>query len=712
MHEQSYKYWAFISYSHADRRWAHWLHRALERYRVPRRLVRDGGQPARLRPIFLDQDELASAPELGHEIESALRQSRNLIVVCSPAAAASRWVNEEIRHFRALGHHDRIFCLIVDGDPNDLGRDCFAPALRQFVDGGGQPQDRQIEPIAADVRPGAGGRQVALLRIVAGLLSVGFDELRQRELVERNRRLSLFAGVASVIAIALAGLSFLAVQAQRTAEVARQDAERRLRQSELMEDLITQMFRDAGEQAGNTTLTARELLDASVERARQDFLADPATAARLLQQIGTLYFYLNDYPAAMTLLQEALNIPEASAPVRSAAAHDLAQMQLRTGEFEAAADSYRLAKDIWLSDSRRFEDDLLQGIMVEAQMARQKGDVGQAIKLLEQSLPRRLEMSGPSGRQSAVLMANLSVAYLYGGRTEEARAMSLRAWRAFQASRTSSNTNALTTLNNLATLSLLSGRLPEAEEFFVEAVARHRELLPASATTASLLNNYAKYHLITGQLDEAAALVAEARAMAEQFTGTRSPLSWSCLQQQAQIALHLGRHEQAGPQLQQACQLASDVYGPQHRRTARCLVLQALTLEGPATRWSQLDSAMALLSSQPEARLELGDALWHRALLHLSEGSLDAARQDLQQLLELQTESFAEQHFEPGRTAAVLGAVEIAGGQAKRGRATLAQGLQRLDQLLGPEHSISRAVRGMADDIQAGRYREAVYFVR
>ena len=33
------KYWAFLSYSHTDRKWGDWLHKALETYRVPRRLV-------------------------------------------------------------------------------------------------------------------------------------------------------------------------------------------------------------------------------------------------------------------------------------------------------------------------------------------------------------------------------------------------------------------------------------------------------------------------------------------------------------------------------------------------------------------------------------------------------------------------------------------------------------------------------------------------
>lgn len=64
----SRRYTAFISYRHADntqegRRWAEWLHRALERYVVPPDLIGTPnlrGEPIRdsLYPIFRDEDEL------------------------------------------------------------------------------------------------------------------------------------------------------------------------------------------------------------------------------------------------------------------------------------------------------------------------------------------------------------------------------------------------------------------------------------------------------------------------------------------------------------------------------------------------------------------------------------------------------------------------------------------------------------------------------
>ncbi|MBD0325477.1 MAG: toll/interleukin-1 receptor domain-containing protein, partial [Pyrinomonadaceae bacterium] len=78
--QDNYKYWAFISYSHADEEWAEWLHKSLETYRIPKKLVgREipvGTVPRRLFPVFRDRDELPGASDLGGNIKQALSQSR------------------------------------------------------------------------------------------------------------------------------------------------------------------------------------------------------------------------------------------------------------------------------------------------------------------------------------------------------------------------------------------------------------------------------------------------------------------------------------------------------------------------------------------------------------------------------------------------------------------------------------------------------------
>src|SRR5690606_23550099 len=94
--DRALRYRAFISYSHADEAIAARLHRRLETYRLPRGISRRGSDdqflPERLQPVFRDRDELTSAGQLSHAIEAALDQSDALIVICSPAAVASRWV--------------------------------------------------------------------------------------------------------------------------------------------------------------------------------------------------------------------------------------------------------------------------------------------------------------------------------------------------------------------------------------------------------------------------------------------------------------------------------------------------------------------------------------------------------------------------------------------------------------------------------------------
>lgn len=115
----TYKYKAFISYSHADERYGEWLQRALERFRAPAGLVGTvtgvGEVPSRLTPIFRDRNDLPAAGDLNAEIQAALAASQFQIVLCSPNAARSRWVNEEVKLFKKLHGQERTLAVIVAG---------------------------------------------------------------------------------------------------------------------------------------------------------------------------------------------------------------------------------------------------------------------------------------------------------------------------------------------------------------------------------------------------------------------------------------------------------------------------------------------------------------------------------------------------------------------------------------------------------------------
>jgi eukaryotic-like serine/threonine-protein kinase len=308
--ESELKYWAFISYSHADEAWAVWLHRALERFRIPGPLVGTrtavGKVPRRLFPVFRDRDELAGSAQLGPELQRALRASRTQIVICSPRAAASRWVEEEIRYFRSLGRADRIFAVIVDGQPNALEKgdpdlECFPPSLRG-PDTSAGPLLSTNEPVAVDARPQADGKANAALRLIAGILGLGFDDLRQRELQARNRRLGLMAGLAGGVAAVTAVLAIQAYQA-------RDDALRRQRQAEDLIEFMLGDLRSRLEPIGRLAI-----LDAVGQKALEYFATldvrdqtDTALAsqARALRQIGEVRLEQGDLSGASQALNEA-----------------------------------------------------------------------------------------------------------------------------------------------------------------------------------------------------------------------------------------------------------------------------------------------------------------------------------------------------------------------------------------------------------------------
>ncbi len=296
---QTRQYKAFISYSHGDEGWAKWLQRALERYRLPKSLRAEHPDlPPRLYPIFRDRDELASGSDLSESIQSAMSDSEALIVICSPAAAASRWVNEEVRRFRDAGGGHRIFCLLVAGSPNAEAADCaFPPALLLGADG-------QVvnEPLAADVTQGGDGKRNAMLKIAAGLLGVGVDELKRRDAQRQVRLLSAIAAGSLAIAALTIGLAIFAM-------IARQESEIRRQQGEKLIGFMLGDLRDKLEPIGKL-----DVLDAVGDQAMDYFKVlgrhgtpqEMLDRAKALRQIGDVRFNQGHLAPALTAFEQSL----------------------------------------------------------------------------------------------------------------------------------------------------------------------------------------------------------------------------------------------------------------------------------------------------------------------------------------------------------------------------------------------------------------------
>ncbi|MCX7562182.1 tetratricopeptide repeat protein [Xanthomonadaceae bacterium XH05] len=320
LNESAPRYRAFLSYSHHDEAVVRVLHRKLETFRVPRALRDAHGKalPARLAPVFRDRDELASSSQLSHSIETALDESEALVVVCSPASAGSAYVNDEIAWFRRNHPERPVLAFVVAGDP---GAD-----PRMQVDPDATPQDRQPafplmlaladagapdgalgEPLAADARPQGDGFDSALLKLVAGLLGVRYDELRRREHKRRQRVLALVSVASLLLATVFAALAWQATRARDIARAAQAQAELELTSERQTREFLISVFElaDANQTRGES-VTVREVLDRAVQRIDRSEFARPAIRARFLATMGQAYGSLGMNRRSAEMLRQSI----------------------------------------------------------------------------------------------------------------------------------------------------------------------------------------------------------------------------------------------------------------------------------------------------------------------------------------------------------------------------------------------------------------------
>lgn len=194
MIDGKYDYFAFISYRWEDEKMARWLQEKLEHYKLPTSLREQNPDlPAHIRPIFRDKTDL-NGHTLEESLMSALESSRYLIVVCSPLATQSDWVNRGIQKFIDLGREKDIIPFIVDGEANadDPKNECFPPALRSLK------SERAIYGININDN----GREAAAVKVVSRMFDVKYDTLWNRFLLEqKKRRRYIIAGLVAAILV-------------------------------------------------------------------------------------------------------------------------------------------------------------------------------------------------------------------------------------------------------------------------------------------------------------------------------------------------------------------------------------------------------------------------------------------------------------------------------------------------------------------------------
>lgn len=108
------QYDIFISYSRKDVAFVKHLEAALKRFTPPKQLK----IPQRQLRIFRDESD-ANGVDYYKAIQGFLEHSSKLVVICSPDARKSNYVNDETQRFLQAKGAANIIPIIVDGLPNN-----------------------------------------------------------------------------------------------------------------------------------------------------------------------------------------------------------------------------------------------------------------------------------------------------------------------------------------------------------------------------------------------------------------------------------------------------------------------------------------------------------------------------------------------------------------------------------------------------------------
>ena len=222
---------AFISYSRRNKDFVILLAAALNAYRPPKTL----SAPARPLRVFLDQHDLGTG-DYGPEIETQLARSRMLIVVCTPAARDSAYVDDEVRRFVRLRGTDSVVPVLLAGLANNeasstqADEKAFPSALAEAMQ----------MPLAVDYRGfdtrrdrvQRGGFEGPWHQLLAKLFGVGRAEIEQRERRRQLTRLRWIGSSAAVLIAVLTSALVLTLLARSEAERQRDLAEQRRREAQ------------------------------------------------------------------------------------------------------------------------------------------------------------------------------------------------------------------------------------------------------------------------------------------------------------------------------------------------------------------------------------------------------------------------------------------------------------------------------------------------
>ena len=304
-------YDAFISYSHAkDKPIAAALQSVIQKLGKPwyrRRGLR----------VFRDDTSLSATPQLWPSIEQALSESRFLLLLSSPEAAASPWVGKEIEYWLTHKSTDTLLIGVTDGtlawdEKTGDFKWTKATPLPSVLKGRFPAEPKWVDLSA--YRDGADPRNARFIELgadfAAAIHGMPKEDLLSQEVRQQRRALTLAMSVAALLLMLAVG----AVTAGIIAKVQAESAERNFEAAKSTVDgLIFQIAQGLRNVEGIRVESLDKILDQArktVERLTEN---DPGNPTLLRSKAVMLDEFAKTYLAAGNLAAAEKNAEESHA---------------------------------------------------------------------------------------------------------------------------------------------------------------------------------------------------------------------------------------------------------------------------------------------------------------------------------------------------------------------------------------------------------------
>jgi hypothetical protein len=334
-------------------------------------------------------------------------------------------------------------------------------------------------------------------------------------------------GIASVVVSLAVGLGLAAWQAKQAA-LQRDAARREAAREEAVRYNLIRMFRSAiSDTANGAPPTAKSMVDLSAQRVLQEYRDNPEIGGPLVLTLADLYGALEDVAGAGALLEGFVSQagPQTDPALLADARQKLANIELLQGHLDRASELLTQAQSYWAQFPRANSEEQLEGLKIQAQLQRARGDFEGAANTARAAITQRIALSGHDHRETAILYNSLALSLTNANHLHDALAAYGEAGAIYRALKLQDGLDAQVIHANTGTLELRLGNLRAAETDLRGAIDQERSLAGNSAAVAAAEGYYGRLLTLTDRADQAIPLLRDAAELGSRYTSPNSPLT-------------------------------------------------------------------------------------------------------------------------------------------------------------------------------------------